>query len=179
MRRRLVLVAAWAAATAVAVAGSWVGLQPVLAATAPDLPTRLSAAQLHDLVPEPSPSPSPSPTPPPSPSPSPSPPPPPPDDPPSPGPLYPEVPSSDWEKVKGTERTFERTFALRGGEVTVRVNPREARVVGKTPNPGYEHRVRTLSRNSVMVEFQSADEDKSVVWIMWRNGPYAEVTETV
>lgn len=193
MRRPLVFVAAWAAATVVAVAGSWVGLQPVLAAASPQLPARLSAAQLRDAAPvtsaptataEPSaeglaPVPAAPSPPPPSPShpPTPSPPPAPP--PPSPGPPFPELPaSSEWEPQE-RRNTYERTFVLRGGEVEVRASPGRVEVISHTANPGYEYSVTRWSRTSVIVTFQSADESTSRLWVMWRNGPYAEITETI
>ena len=196
MRRPLVFVCAWAAATLAAVAGAWVGLQPVLAAASPQRPARLSAAQLRDAAPvtpapptppttaDPSatgllapPSPtvtesSPSPAPP-SPSPTTS------SPPPSPGPPLPELPaSSDWEQQR-KRNTYERTFVLRGGEVVVRASPGKVEVISHTPNPGYEYSVTRWSRTSVIVTFQAADETTSRLWVMWRNGPYAEVTETI
>lgn len=198
MRRPLVFVAAWAAATVVAVAGSWVGLQPVLAAASPQLPARLSAAQLRDAAPvtsaptattgpsaeglapvpgAPSPPP-PSPSRPPTPSPPPAPPSPAPP-PPSPGPPFPELPaSSEWEPQERRD-TYERTFVLRGGEVEIRASPGRVEVISHTANPGYEYSVTRWSRTSVIVTFQSADESTSRLWVMWRNGPYAEITETI
>lgn len=171
MRRRLVFLIAWTAVTAVAVAGSWVGLQPVLDAASPHLPTRLSAGQLHEPTPPPdgglaSPtapaSVTPEPVPPPA----------------SPDQGLPEAPvSSQWEAVRRS--TWERTFVLRGGEVVVQVNRRSVDVISRTPNPGYEVTVTRWTRSSVIVAFHNQDEEASRVWVMWRNGPYAEVTETV
>jgi len=198
MRRPLVFVCAWAAATVVAVAGSWVGLQPVLAAASPQLPARLSAAQLRDAAP---PTPAPPATtdssaegiaPPPRP---PEPPATPGDQPtsppttapaapptpvePKPGPPFPEPPaSSEWERQEGRD-TYERTFVLRGGEVEIRASSGKVEVISHTANPGYEYSVTRWSRTSVIVTFQTADETTSRLWVMWRNGPYAEVTETI
>jgi hypothetical protein len=178
MRRPLVFVCAWTAATVGAVAGSWVGLQPVLAAATPELPTRLSASQLREAAPptasptSPTASPSPSPTPTPTPSQEPTP-------GPTPGPPFPEPPtSSEWRQLEG-RNTYERTFVLRGGEAVVRVNRREVKVVSHSPNEGYEASITRWSRRSVIVTFQTSDEQVSRLWVMWRDGPYAEVTETI
>lgn len=179
MRRPLVFVLAWIAATVVAVAGSWVGLQPVLAAASPELPSRLNASQLREAAPSPSSPPVPpsqSPSPPPSPPPSS----PPPEEEPSPGPPFPEPPTtSQWEKLDDRQ-VYERTFGLRGGQVVVRAGRREVRVLSHAANPGYEASVTRWSRSSVIVSFQTAEEEVSRLWVIWRDGqPYAEVTETV
>lgn len=184
MRRPLGYVLAWLLATVVAVTGSWVGLQPLLAATSPELPPRLSASQLREAVPPPSPtardatpteSPTESPTPAPSPTPTPT-----PDatEPPEPPPPQPMLPAtSEWRELDDG-RTMERTFIVRGGEVTFHVNRREVRVVEHTANPGYEVAVNRWSRSSLILSFESV-EQTSRIWVMWRDGPYAEVTETV
>lgn len=176
MRRPLAYVLAWSLATVVAVTGSWVGLQPLLAATSPELPTRLSAAQLRDAAPltpstEPS-SPSPSPSESPSPSPSPS-----PTESPEPPPPQPQLPAtSEWKEIR--DGVYERTFIVRGGEVVFRASRREVDVVEHTGNPGYEVSVNRWSRSSVIFSFESV-EQTSRIWVMWRGSPYAEVTETV
>jgi hypothetical protein len=179
MRRPLGYVLAWALATVVAVSGAWVGLQPLLAAASPDLPARLSAAQLRQAAPPPpsptppppSPSPSPSPSPPPSPSPTPAAPP----APPPPQPLLPAT--SEWKERPGGDG-YERTFIVRGGEVVFRASRADVEVVDHTANPGYEVSVNRWSSSSVILSFESA-EFTSRVWVMWRDGPYAEVTESV
>jgi hypothetical protein len=68
---------------------------------------------------------------------------------------------------------------VHGGEVVVTANGREVDVVSHNANPGYEVAVTRWTRTSVIVSFQSSDENASRVWVMWRDGPYAEVTETV
>jgi len=178
MRRPLGYVLAWALATLVAVTGAWVGLQPLLAAAAPELPARLSAAQLRQAAPPttpPPPSPSPSPTPSPTASPSASPSPTGPPAPPPPQPLLPAT--SEWNELPG-DAGFERTFIVRGGEVVFRASRSQVEVVEHTPNPGYEVSVNRWSRNSMILSFES-EEFTSRIWVMWRNGPYAEVTESV
>jgi hypothetical protein len=75
-------------------------------------------------------------------------------------------------------RGFERTFILRGGSVEVRVTPEEVRVLENTPNPGYETSDRRFNDTSLLFSFESED-NSSRIWVMWRDGPYAEVTETV
>ena len=168
MRRRLLYLLAWAAATAVSVGGSWVGLQSVLQAATGDRPQVLSASQLHQAAnanPTPSPtaasSPSPEPTPtaaPATPSPS------------------PQVDASDWRRLPDLE-AYERTFTLHGGEVVVWASRAEVRVVSATPADGFTDSVTRWSPNSVRISFNSP-EHTSRVWVTWRNGPYAEVTET-
>jgi hypothetical protein len=168
---------AWIAVTAVAVTGSWVGLQPLLAATSPELPTRLTAAQLREAAPTPSPtqSPTPSPTPSPTLSPSPS---QTPTEEPAPPPPQPLLPAtSEWIELED-EPGFERTFLVRGGEAVFRVTREEVRVLEHTANPGYEVSVNRWSRSSLIFSFESV-EHTSRIWVMWRDGPYAEVTETV
>lgn len=185
MRRRLGYVLAWLLATVVAVTGSWVGLQPLLAATSPELPARLTASQLREAAPTPPPtaSPTPSPTPtasPPAPSPSPT------EPEPTPSPTAapteslpaPMLPAtSQWQETEDG-RGYERTFIVRGGEVVFYVSRRDVRVVDHTANPGYEVAVNRWSRSSLILSFESV-EHTSRIWVMWRNGPYAEVTETV
>lgn len=179
MRRPLGYLLAWALATLVAVTGAWVGLQPLLAAAAPELPARLSAAQLRQAAPpttpaqppapSPSPSASPTPSPPPRPSPTGSPAPPPPQ------PLLPAT--SEWNERPDGDG-FERTFIVRGGEAVFRASRSWVDVVEHTPNPGYEVSVNRWSRDSVILSFES-EEFTSRIWVRWRNGPYAEVTESV
>jgi hypothetical protein len=85
--------------------------------------------------------------------------------------------SSDWVELDD-EEGYERTFLLRGGEVAVRVTPREVRVLEHNANPGYEASVNRWSDSSLIISFESV-ESTSRLWVMWRDGPYAEVTETV
>lgn len=173
MRRPLGYVLAWLVATVVAVTGSWVGLQPLLAATSPELPTRLSAAQLREAAPSPTLTPTPVPSPSPSPTASPT-----PTEPPEPPPPQPLLPAtSDWRELSDG-RSYERTFIVRGGEVVFEVSRREVQVVSHDANPGYEVEVNRWSRSSLILSFESV-EHTSRIWVMWRNGPYAEVTETV
>lgn len=190
MRRGLGYVLAWLLATVVAVTGSWVGLQPLLAATSPELPARLTAAQLRKAAPTTPAAPSPTASPSPSPaaeSPDPSPEPDPAGTPtPSPSPtvtpsqtvMAPMLPAtSEWQETEDG-RGYERTFIVRGGEVVFYVSRREVRVVRHQANPGYQVAVNRWSRSSLILSFESV-EHTSRIWVMWRNGPYAEVTETV
>jgi hypothetical protein len=170
MRRRLGYLLAWLLATVVAVTGSWVGLQPLLEATSPQLPSRLAASQLRDSMPSPTVAPIPTAAPTPSAEPSPT----TPAEPP-PAPLLPAT--SDWRELPDGD-AYERTFIVRGGEVVFRISRRDARVVEHTANPGYEVSVNQWSRSSLILSFESVDHT-SRIWVMWRNGPYAEVTETV
>lgn len=174
MRRGLGYVLAWLLAATVAVTGSWVGLQPLLAATSPELPTRLSASQLREAAPSPTSAPAPTASPTQSPTPSPA----GPTEPPEPPPPQSMLPAtSEWRELPDSDG-YERTFIVRGGEVTFRVSRREVQVVDHTANPGYEVAVNRWSRSSLILSFESV-ENTSRIWVMWRNGPYAEVTETV
>jgi hypothetical protein len=177
MRRPLGYLLAWSLATVVAVTGAWVGLQPLLVAASPDLPARLSAAQLREAAPAtpdrpttvPSPTPSPSDSPTPSPTPT---------GPPEPPPNQPLMPAtSEWQE-RGDGDSFERRFVVRGGEVVFRASRSEVEVVDHTANPGYEVSVNRWSRSSVILSFESM-EQTSRIWVMWRGEPYAEVTESV
>lgn len=190
MRRRLGYLLAWFLATVAAVTGSWVGLQPLLAATSPELPARLSMSQLREAAPAATPAPTPTPASTSTPTPT---------SPPAaptaaasptpagtgsdrgtvpPVPPQPLLPAtSQWRELSGG-RGYERTFVVRGGEVVFRARPDRVRVVEHTANPGYEVSVSRWTRSSVIFSFEST-EHTSRIWVMWRNGPYAEVTETV
>ena len=50
-------------------------------------------------------------------------------------------------------------------------------VVSSTPNEGYEVSTNRRARDSVVVSFESP-EHMSRLWGMWRDGPYAEITES-
>ena len=169
MRRQLGYLFAWATATAVAVAGSWVGLQPLLDAAAAQRPPSLSAAQLREAVEPPAPVPhatsaaAPAPTPTASPTP----------------PALAtatEVVGDGWQEVRGG-RAVQRTFSLQGGEVVVRVSHARVDVVSHTPHQGYEVSINRWARDSVVVSLESP-EHTSRLWVMWRDGPYAEITES-
>lgn len=145
MRRPLGYVLAWALATVVAVTGAWVGLQPLLAATSPELPTRLSAAQLRQAAPA---SPSPSPTTPPSASPS---------QPPTTLPAQPVLPAtSQWRPLPDGEG-FERTFIVRGGVAVFHASREKVEVVEETASPGYAVSVNRWSRSSIILSFESME----------------------
>lgn len=169
MRRRLGYLLAWATATAVAVGGSWVGLQPLLDAAVAQRPPSLSASQLRQAVATPQPTPSAAPTPTPTPTAVPS-----PTVPPAPSPT--PTAGTGWEPVRGGQ-AVQRTFVLQGGEAVFRVSHRRVEVVSHTPDRGYEASVNQWARDSVIVSFESP-EHTSRVWVMWRNGPYAEITES-
>jgi hypothetical protein len=168
MRRRLGYLFAWAIATAVAVAGSWVGLQPLLDAAAAQRPPSLSASQLREAVEFPAPDPpatsaaTPAPTPTASPS--------------TPAPGTATAVVDDWQEVRGG-RAVQRTFWLQGGEVVVRVSHARVEVMSHTPYEGYEVSINRWARDSVVVSFESP-EHTSRLWVMWRDGPYAEITES-
>lgn len=162
VRRRLIYVLAWVVATTVSVGGSWVGLQSVLPAATTQRPQVLSASQLRQApivsaTAEATPTVTASPTPEPS--------------------LPAEVDGSQWRQLPGLE-AYERVFMLRGGEVVVWASRAEVRVISATATDGFTDSVTRWSANSVRISFNSP-EHTSRVWVTWRNGPYAEVTETV
>jgi hypothetical protein len=155
---------------------TWVGLQPLLAATSPELLPGLPGSPLREAVPSPTPAPSPpyEPSLPAEEAPTES------DDdaPPAPPPPQALLPAtSEWEELSD-DGTFERAFIVRGGEAVFRISSRDVEVVESTANPGYEVAVNRWSRSSLILSFESV-EQTSRIWVMWRNGPYAEVTETV
>src|SRR5690606_36136116 len=88
-----------------------------------------------------------------------------------------EVHGDEWHRLPGLD-VYERIFVLRGGEVVVWASRAEVRVVSAVPAEGFTDSVTRWSSNSVRISFNSP-EHTSRVWVTWRNGPYAEVTETV
>lgn len=185
MRRSLGYLLAWVVATSVAVAGSWVGLQPLLAAAAVERPPSLEIQHLREMATaDPSGTPSPPPatvTPTPTLQDSPSPPPPPSPAPAQPPPASPSPPpatagSSDWEQVPGS-RAVQRTFVVQGGVVVFEASRRGVQVVDYEPNPGFDVSINRGPRGSMAITF-SSDAHTSRVWVQWRNRPYTEITES-
>jgi hypothetical protein len=71
---------------------------------------------------------------------------------------------------------FERTFHLNGGDLTLESDQWEARVLSEKPKPGFVPFTMRFDIRTILVSFASASPS-SRVFVTWRNGPYAEVTE--
>jgi len=183
VRRRLAYVVAWTLATAATVAASWLGIRSVLDAAAPPRTTPFSAAELRGAAPT-----TPTTTPPFVPS---APPPtvvptsslsphPTPTSTPTPGASASPAPSDGWVAVSnGSGGTaYRRLFRVRGGDVTFWVDEREVRVVEARAALGFAPVHTRFDQRSLMVSFISAGHI-SRVYATWRDGPYAEVTESV
>ncbi|HET6212615.1 MAG TPA: hypothetical protein VFE14_07050 [Micromonosporaceae bacterium] len=193
--------AAWLAATGLAVAVSWYGLRPVLHTAVPDPAIPLSAEQLRRLSPAAAPPAAaiPTPTSGPSPSPRTS---RPPADPPrtpsrtppvptAPGPPppvsipYSPPPASShvvygWTVVVNPDGTmvYLRTFETLGGEVAAKVSVGSARLVSATPREYYTFRVEQPSASRLVVQFWTATGKMSTVDVMWWDGgPWYQITE--
>lgn len=146
MRRSLGYLLAWTAATAVAVGGSWVSLQPLLAAAA-ERPPSLEAGQLRDMATW-----RPSPT------------------------LIRPTSDTEWREVS-EHGALRRTFVLRGGEASFEVERGRVELLSHSANQDYRADVTRKARHSLLVSFTS-EGHASRVWVQWRNGPYAEITES-
>jgi hypothetical protein len=163
VRRRLVYLIAWAAATTVTVGVAWWGIRSVLVAAAPSRITPLSAADLRNAAPKvtslPAPSPSPSVT----------------SAAPPAGATTPAKPppSDAWVPVGSA---FRRTFHTDGGDVVVLAADNNVKIESTKPKPGFQVTVQRQNAESVVVSF-IGPRKSSRLWARWNNGPYAEVTE--
>ena len=170
MRRRLAYLLVWTLATTATVSASWLGIQSVLAAAAPSRTQPLSAAELREAAPrQASPSPTLPPSPPPSPSPS-----------PRPSPTPSVTPAGQWTALSdGRGGTgYRRTFRMRGGEVTVWCAHGDVRALTVKPAQGYTVNRDQMNSENLLVSLQSR-RHTSRVYVSWRDGPYAELTESV
>jgi hypothetical protein len=180
VRRRFAYLIAWTLATTVTVGASWLGIRSVLDAAAPSRSMPLSAADLRRAAPTSVAPTAPLPTSTPdgagSPAPTPS-----ANASGSPAATPSATPTADgWRRVSGGSdgTAYERTFRLRGGVVTLRVAAGDVRVVAADPGPGYVVATQRLDAQSVLISFMSG-EHTSRLFGAWRDGPYAEVTESV
>ncbi len=174
--RRLAYILVWLVATGATMAASWLALRSVLDVATPHRPTPLSAADLRrspsptgsttapgrpttpttrastpDLVPPPNPTSS-----------------------------KPSRTDTGWVMVADGHggSAFQRTFHLGGGDLTVLADQREARVLSSRPKPGWTVFTSRYDYRTILVTFLSGQKISRVL-VSWRNGPYAEVTETV
>ena len=166
MRRRLAYLLVWLVATGATMAASWLGLRSVLDVATPHRAMPLSVADLRRSV---APTPTATPT-----------------------RLAPHPPppggdsvgtetsaSSAWEQVPDGRGgvAFERTFHLVGGDLTVLSDSREAKVLSSRPKPGFllfvtHSDARTMRASLVSIGHTSR------VFVTWRDGPQASITET-
>jgi len=172
--RRLGYLLVWTVATIVTVAASWLGIRYTLFAAASSSGEPISAASLRQAAPTtverttpaaptPSPTPTPAPTTPaatPTPSPS--------------------TTDEPWVAVPdGHGNTaYKRTFHLKGGDVTMVCGPVETRVSGVQARRGYTVEQTRDGPRTVRVSLVSS-RHTSRLYTAWRDGPYAEVTESV
>ena len=201
MRRSLVLVLGWLAATLVAVGISWAGVRLVAAQVVEPLPVAIDEVT-EDPSPVASPSPSPSPSASPTSSPS------APggeagddDGSSSPGPSVTtapdqaphdapntsetsgsddgsEDPGEDDDPPAAADPTETRTYSLVGGTVTVEFSSTSVRVIQATPADGFTREVDQEGATQVEVEFRS-DDHRSRLEAWWDGGPRSDIDEDV
>jgi pyruvate/2-oxoglutarate dehydrogenase complex dihydrolipoamide acyltransferase (E2) component len=170
--RRVGYLLVWTVATIVTVGASWLGIRYTLFAAAPSGGQPISAADLRQAAPTtavrttpaaPKPTPTPAPTTPaaqPSPSASPT--------------GTPWVPVPDGHG----NTAYKRTFRLVGGDVTMLCGPLETRVLAVQPHRGYTVEQFREGPRTVRVSLVSS-RHASRLYTAWRDGPYAELTESV
>jgi hypothetical protein len=167
VHRRVAYLLVWIAATGATMGASWLGLRSVLDVATPHRAMPLSAADLHKTPPTES------------------------ANPPS-TPAHGAGPSAQsavdppagkavdpgWVEVSDGRMgpIFQRTFHLSGGELTVEADQWEARVLSETPTPGFIPFTMRFDMRTILVSFVSGLHS-SRVFVTWRDGPYAEVTE--
>ena len=88
--------------------------------------------------------------------------------------------STGWEVVAtgrgGT--AYRRTFHVQGGDITFWCDQYDVHVMAYSLKPGYVVDYSRYSVRSLQVSLLSTQR-ASRVYVTWRNGPYAEITETV
>ena len=187
MRRRLAYLLIWTIGCAATVGAGWLGLRSVLDAAVPQRATAFSAAELGRATPSPAPAtatdagtPTPTPTPtmtttPPTTAPAPT----------------TSAPAADataavpastagWEVVASGRggTAYRRTFHVQGGDITFWCDEFDVHVMAYSPKPGYVIDYTRYNVRSLQVSLLSGQR-ASRVYVAWRNGPYAEITETV
>jgi hypothetical protein len=174
--RRLGYLLVWTVATVVTVGASWLGIRYTLFAAVPTGGQPISAADLRQAAPTtaqrttpPAPTPTSTPTPAPVPT----------------TPAAQPSPSASptaepWVPVPdGHGNTaYRRTFRLTGGDVTMQCGPVETRVLAVQPHRGYTVEQFREGPRTVRVSLVSS-RHTSRLYTAWRDGPYAELTESV
>jgi hypothetical protein len=74
--------------------------------------------------------------------------------------------------------TYRRVFRLKGGDVTILCGPVEVRVLTSKPAKGFSAVQTSDGPRIVRISFNSS-KHTSRIYSTWRDGPYAEVTESV
>jgi hypothetical protein len=152
VQRRLVYVLAWAIATIVTAAVSWLGLSSVLTAAAQERTGSRSIANDRLVTPTKAPAQRAS-----------------------------SLPAAaNWTQVADGRGVlvYRRTIHTTGGDVAVWCEPDAVRVLETTPKPGYAINVTRTNETEVNVSF-TKDRLASRVLVRWWNGPYAELTESI
>jgi hypothetical protein len=162
VRRQLVYLLAWVAATAVTAGVSWLGIRSVLSAASPPRSVSLAASDARWVAPPTAPGPTPRPSGP------------------AATPSARPSPTDSWTPVANGRggTAYRHTFRLAGGEVAVWCEDRSVRVLAATPKPGFVVNVTRLGEDGVQVSF-TQQRRASRVLVRWWDGPYAEVTESV
>jgi hypothetical protein len=152
VQRRLVYLLAWAIATVVTAAVSWLGLSSVLTAAAQQRTVPRSVANERLVTATNAPAQRSS---------------------------SPPV-SGNWTQVANGRGglAYRRTIKTTGGDVAVSCEPDAVRVLETIAKPGYAINVTRTSETEVSVSF-TKDRLASRVLVLWWNGPYAELTESV
>jgi hypothetical protein len=90
------------------------------------------------------------------------------------------VPESEWVAVPNGRggTAYTRTFFLRGGEVAFVVDAYDVHVTDVDLRPGYALVPTRYDYRSLMISLISNDR-ASRVYVAWRGGPYAEITEAI
>lgn len=174
--RRLGYLLVWTVATLLTVGASWLGIRSALVAAAPTRTQPLSAERLRQAAPTtpvrttavPTSAPATgSPTPLSA----------------SAGPSIEGSPSAtpeQWVPVPDGQggTAYRRVFHVRGGQVTLLLDPDAAKVLSVQPAKGYTVQQTRDGARAVLVSFISA-KHTSRVFAAWRDAPYAEITESV
>jgi hypothetical protein len=90
------------------------------------------------------------------------------------------VPVSGWVAVSNGRggTAYTRTFVLQGGEVAFVVDAYDVHVTDVDLRPGYALVPTRYDYRSLLVSLISNDR-ASRVYVAWRGGPYAEITEAI
>jgi hypothetical protein len=186
VRRWVAYLLVWTVGTAATVGACWLGLRSVLDAAAPQRAAPFSAAELARVAPSPTvtggadpqavpvaetqaapTSAAPTTTTPPRTTAAPT--------------TAPPSPTAEpWVAVRSGRggTAYTRTFHLQAGDVSFYVDPYDVHVTDSRPRPGYTLVSTRYDSRSLLVSLLS-NQRASRVYVSWRGGPYAEVTETV
>lgn len=185
VRRRLAYLLVWSLCTAAMVGACWLGLRSVVDAAVPQRAAPFSAAELRRVLPSPSVSTGDAAhpasiaiaetqlattTPPTTPAPVPT----------SSAPRATPTPTSEWVAVSNGRRgpAYTRTFHLQGGDVSFWCDGSDVHVTDVDLRSGYVLVPTRYDDRSLLISLISTDR-ASRVYVTWRGGPYAEITEAI